>query len=256
MPGHRQRQHEGVGIHPAAAEDQPPAQRNRQNEQVDQKQIERKQPDRLADMGFVHILDHQHLKLARQKQKRHHRQKSQRQPAAITAGHYVKTHQRRQLRLRRRLPEQIAGAIEHGEGDDRADQHKRHQLEQRLERHRRHHPFMTLGIVYVASAKQDRKHRQHQRHIKRSVHPYRLLRRGGWHSHLRIKPQHIETGGDSFQLDRDVRQHAQHRDDGDHAGQQAAFAIAGSDEVRNRGDAVGLGDPHDAPQHEPEQHRH
>jgi hypothetical protein len=39
-------------------------------------------------------------------------------------------------------------------------------------------------------------------------------------------------------------------------GQQTALAIAGADEIGDGGDAMDLGDAHDAPQHEPEQHRH
>ena len=73
MFGHRQRQHEGVGVHATVVENQSSPQGDRQHEQIDGEQIERKQPDRLADVCFVDVFHHQHLELPGQEQKRHHR---------------------------------------------------------------------------------------------------------------------------------------------------------------------------------------
>ena len=66
----RQRQHEHVAVDVAAREGQQAGDRDRHDEQVDQHQIERKQPGGAADLGFAVVLDHGDVELARQQHDR------------------------------------------------------------------------------------------------------------------------------------------------------------------------------------------
>ncbi len=84
--GHRQRQNEGVGVDRPRRELEQAAESERQHEDVDEEEIEREQPDRLLDVPLVHILDHQHLELARQYDDRQHGKQGQRDPAGVTAA--------------------------------------------------------------------------------------------------------------------------------------------------------------------------
>ena len=58
------------------------------------------------------------------------------------------------------------------------------------------------------------------------------------HDDLRILQQDREAGRDRLQLQRDVGQDADHRDDRDQAAEQRALAVARGDEVGERRDAV------------------
>ena len=60
-----------------------PAERDRQDEQVDHQQVEREQPDRLGQVVLVDVLDHRDLELARQEQDREPGQAGQREPVGV-----------------------------------------------------------------------------------------------------------------------------------------------------------------------------
>jgi hypothetical protein len=66
---HRQRQHEGVGVDPCP-EVQQAAEGDRQDEDIDQQQVERKQPCRALQVRLVDVLDDRDLELARQEENR------------------------------------------------------------------------------------------------------------------------------------------------------------------------------------------
>ena len=70
----RQRQHEHVAVHRAGRKRDQAGNRDRHHEQIDQHEIERKQPGGALDLGFVVVLDHRHVELARQQNDRHERQ--------------------------------------------------------------------------------------------------------------------------------------------------------------------------------------
>ena len=53
----------------------------------------------------------------------------------------------------------------------------------------------------------------------------------------------VTLDGHRLELERDVGDRSQDRHDGDQAGQDGALAVAGGDEVGDRGDALRLGDP-------------
>ena len=107
---------------------------------------------------------------------------------------------------------------------------------------------MVLGGVDVAGAEQDAEGGQQQRHEEREIAPERRLRR--------VVEDHRDAGRDGFELERDVRHDADHRDQRDDAAEQGALAVARGDEVGDRGDAVGLGDAQHLAQHEPPQAGH
>ncbi len=84
--GHRQRQHECVGVHAAAREMEQAAEGDRQHEDIDKQQIEGKQPDRLLDVPLVDVLDHEHLELSRQYEDRQHGEQGERDPAGVAGA--------------------------------------------------------------------------------------------------------------------------------------------------------------------------
>jgi hypothetical protein len=67
----RQRQHEHVAIDRAGREGQQAGDRDRHHEQIDQHQVDRKQPGGAPDFIFVVVLDHGDMKLARQQDDGH-----------------------------------------------------------------------------------------------------------------------------------------------------------------------------------------
>ena len=178
--GHRQRQHEGLGVHRAAAKIQQSAQRNRQHEQVDQQQVERKHPDRPAQVALTDVFHHHHLKLPGQKQHRQHRQQDQRKPLRPgKAIALLQPHQALQGWHRLGAGKQVAQAVEQAINHKHTHCQEGHQLDHRLEGYRRHHALVPLGGVQVPGAKHHGETGQHQRDIKSTVaQPVHRTRRG------------------------------------------------------------------------------
>ena len=67
----------------------------------------------------------------------------------------------------------------------------------------------------------------------------------------RIVFDHQIAGRNGLQLQRNVRNDAQHGDDGHDTSQSGALAVAGGDEIGDGGDAMHLADADDLAQHEP-----
>ena len=80
---HGQGEHQGVAVDRAAGKAHEPAERDRQDEQVDHQQVQREQPDRLGQVILVDVFDHRHLELARQEQDREPGQAGERQPVGV-----------------------------------------------------------------------------------------------------------------------------------------------------------------------------
>ena len=74
----RQRQHEHVAVDLAGAKGQQAGDRDRHHEQIDQHEIERKQPGGALDLAFVVVLDHRDVELPRQQDDRDERQQRRR----------------------------------------------------------------------------------------------------------------------------------------------------------------------------------
>ena len=173
MLRHRQGQDEGVGVDETGGEMDQPGERDRQDEQVDQQQVEREQPDRLVEMPLLDVLDDRDLELPRQADDREHRQQRQRHPVADR----LHGRQPRDFRHLRGAREQVAEAVEQAEGDEQADAHEGDELDHRLEGDRRHQALMVLGRVDVAGAEQDGEQRHQRRDPQRGVAHHRQHRR-------------------------------------------------------------------------------
>ena len=66
--------------------------------------------------------------------------------------------------------------------------------------------------------------------------------------------QRVDRKGDGLELQGDVGERAGNGDDGDDGGDRLALAVAGSEEVGDRGDVLALGQAHDAQQQTPAEH--
>jgi hypothetical protein len=86
------------------------------------------------------------------------------------------------------------------------------------------------------------KKRHRQRHVQRAVLP------GQWRCAAGAGEQ-PEAHGHRFQLQRDVRDDAEHRDEGDRGGQAGAAPEPRGDQVRERGGVVFARQPHHPLQH-------
>ena len=194
-------------------------------------------------MVFVAVLDHRHLELARQHHDRERRQHGQGKPVLVAM---CPRRDDSGLSIPRRLGlvEQVGKAVIQAEGDEQADRQKGHQLDDRLEGDGRHHALVTLTGIEVPGAEQDGEGRQQQGHVEGRVLQIGTVSTTAAACDLRIALQDRETVRDRLQLQRDVGHHAEHGDDGHEAAEQLALAVARRDEVGDRGDALGLADPH------------
>ena len=102
----------------------------------------------------------------------------------------------------------------------------------------------------------DRERGEDHRHPERGVVADRAAPPRRRHDDLGILDEDREAVRHRLQLQRDVRQDADHRDDGDEPAEQRALAVARRDEVGERGDAVLLRDAQDLAQHDPPQRDH
>ena len=113
-----------------------------------------------------------------------------------------------------------------------------------------------LGGIEMPRAEGDRECGQDQCHPERRVVAHRLLAERLRHDDLRVLHEDRVAGRHRLQLQRDVRQDADHRDNRDDAAQERALAIARGDEVGERGDAVLLRDADDLAHHQPPERDH
>ena len=186
-------------------------------------------------MAFVAAFDHADVELVRQGEHRQHAEQHQRDEAAVIGrGRGLGQ------RLRRRQPE--------SQPDEQAQREHRHQLEQRFERHRQHQPAIVLGSAGTARAEQHREDAHHQRHVQRAVAPGRLVGTG-----LRVGQQR-KAHRHRLQLQGDVRDQAEHRDQGHARSEPCILAQAGSDQVGDGGGVAGPCQLHQL-QHQPRAER-
>ena len=140
--------------------------------------------------------------------------------------------------FRRVARREVAEAVVQAERDERADRDERRELHDRLERERQHHARMVLGRVRVARAEQDREQREHDRDDQPGVRV--LLARG--RRPLRDRDERDVHG---LQLQRDVRDQAERRDDRHEAGDRGVPAVARADDDGERRDALATADRDD-----------
>ena len=174
MRAQRQRQHEHVAVDAAGRKRQQAGHRDRHHEQIDEDEIDRKQPGGAADLGLAVVLDDGDVELPRQQHDREQRQ--HRHGGECRAGGDARQHSRR-LRLLQRAGEQRERPVEHHESHEDADREKGDELDDRFGRDRQHQPVLMLGGVDVAGAEQHRECRHRQRDEERDVAEQRLRAR-------------------------------------------------------------------------------
>ena len=251
MPGHRQREDEGVGVHRAAREQQQPAERDGQDEHVDEEQVEREQPDRPAEVVLVHVLDDRDLELPREKHEREHRQEREERPGPPASARRRGAGELAQPGRCAGEAEDVAEAAVDAKRDERPDGEEGEELHQRLERDRGDEPLVPLGDVEVARAEQDRERGERDRDVERLVLQERRGEHLRRHRDVRVLQQDLEAAGDRLELERDVGDDAEDGDDRDEPAEELTLPVARGDEVGDRRDAVGLADADDLPLHEP-----
>ena len=133
--------------------------------------------------------------------------------------------------------------VEHAEGDEHADGDECDELDQRLGRDRQDQAVLMLGGVDVAGAEQHRERRHRERDEQRDVAEHRLRHAG---RHVEMRQDRAERGRHRFELQRDVGDRADDRDQRDGRRHRLMLAVARRDEVGDRGDVLRLGEPHDA----------
>ena len=241
----RQRQHEAVGIEGALGQAQQARRGDGNHEQVDQHQVDREQPGGAADLRLRVVLHHRHVELARQQQDGHQAEERHRQP-----GHAVKVAGEDAMDLRVLLDalEKIADAAQHGERDEEADRQEGGELDERFGRNRDDQAFLMLGRIDVARAEQNGEGRHRQGDDEGRVgRQIEMLQRAR-------AEQRVDRQRHRLQLQGDVGQRAGDGDDRDDGGDRLALAVAGGEEVGDRGDVLALGQPHDAQQEAPAEH--
>ncbi len=248
--GERQGQDEEVGIgrvEPADAA----GQRDRQHEEVDDQQVERQQPAGPAEMVALEVLDHRDLELARQDEEGGAGEEGREEEVGIAARRPADPPEAAIAR-QGGTPEDVARPVEQDEGHDHAHEKKTEELDEALQRHGQHHALVVLGRVDVAGAEQDAEGGEHDGDEEGGVG----ADRGDPARHRPVAQHDLHAEPDRLELEGDVGDDPDDRHDRDEAAQEPALAVAGRDEVGDRGDAVGLGDREDLAQHEGEEQRH
>ncbi len=193
----RHRQHQAVGIG-AGGHDQPPGNRDRQDEEIDRQQVEREEPERAIEMALVDILHDHDLELARQAEDGGHGEEGHGDPvdAAHDAGVLV---QRLDGRRRGAFGEEVAEAMEDAIGHEQADGGERHQLEDRFEGDRDHHAGMVLVRMEAAAAEEHGEDGEHQRRPQGAIGEHRdhalIGDRATGGEHVEGRSRSTSTGG-------------------------------------------------------------
>ena len=141
---------------------------------------------------------------------------------------------------------QIAQAIEHPPGHIAADANEGDQLDDALRGDGHHQAIVMLGGVDLARAEGHGETGEHDGHAHRDIGGGRLMQKRT--PRIQRIEHRGERAGNGFQLQRDIRHSANHRDDRDEHRHLLGLAIAGGDEISDRGDVLRLGEPHDAQQ--------
>ena len=246
--GERQAEHEGVGIHRAVWKAQAAGEGDRQHEQIDQQEVEWKEPGGARDVALVRVLDHRHLELAGQEEDGGERGEDDPHPVG---GRPRERGERRELGLGEGAVEERAQAVVQPVDDPESDGEEGDELDHRLEGDRRHQSLVVLGDVEMPRAEEDGEEREQRRDSDRGLHEQRILRQAS----ADAAHQHQEAGRHGLELQRQVRHDADDRDEGDDGAEHPALAVARCDEVGDRGDALPLADAHHLAQQDPGQRR-
>ena len=231
---------------PASGNTRRPGEGDGQHEQVDEEQVERERPRDRVDVALARILDDEHVELARQEHDRGHGDHEHGRPPRVGGRlRAVEDEQARPVRAGRDPPEEVAEAAEEPPRDVGADEQEGEELHHGLHGDGGHEPRLLLGEVEVPRAEEDAEQGEGDGDEERRVEDVQ---------HRALARDHLEGRRDGLELERDVRNHPAHHEDGDERAERRRLAVAARDEVGDRGDALVLGHPHQLPQeHGPEQ---
>jgi hypothetical protein len=239
----RQREHEAVAVG-ARTEGQQPRHGDGHHEEIDRDEVEREQPGGAFQVADAGVLHHRHVELARQQhdgahgEQRHGHPAPALQPAAENL---------RDLRRGRHAAEQRADAAHEPEGGEDADGQEGDELDRRLHRDGEDEPALVLGGVRMAGAEQGGEHGHGDGDDEDEV-AARFVPVG--------RQQIGERERHRPQLQRDIGDDPDHRDDGDQAPEQLVLAVARRDEVGDGRDVLALGNVDDGPHHGPADGQH
>ncbi len=205
-----------------------------QDKNIDEQQIEWKEPDRPLEVRLVDVLDDDDLELARQKNNGQAGKDDQRGPRSRPAG--IELQQATEIGARRRPLEQIAEPTEQAVSNEQADRHEGDKLDHRLKSHSSDHALVALGGIEMTRPEEDGEEGQHNGHEESRIQSPDL------DAVARMFEQHINAGRHRLQLQGDVRNDANDRNHCHHAGQQLTLAVARSNEIGNGGNPLRLAD--------------
>ncbi len=217
--------------------------RNRNHEQIDQHQVDGKQPGGPADLVFRVVLHHRDVELARQQHDAHQAQERDGDPEA--AVEILREYPPDLVALCGALDES-ADAPEDREDDEEPDRQKGCELDERLGRDGHDQAFLVFGGVDVPGPEQDGKggHQERDHQCRVEVEELQLAR----------AQQRRDGEGHGFELQGNVGERSRYRDDRDDGANGLALAVAGGQKVGDRGDVVALGQPDDTQQEAPAEH--
>ena len=164
--GEGQREHEHVAIHASGWKAQNTGDSDRQDKEIDQYEIDRKQPRRARDLGLVVVLHHCDMELPWQQDDGEGREQSHCQQSAEAGFAAQDFHGGWCFH---RLFEQRARPVEHIEGDEDADGEERHQFDDGFRRHGKHQAMLMFGGVDMPRAEQDGENRHRNGHDEREI---------------------------------------------------------------------------------------
>ena len=236
----RQRQHRHVAVDLAGTERGEAGEGERHHEDVDEDEVEREQPGDAAHVLDGAVLDDRHVELAGQQERGEARQDDEGEERP-EAGRLAEEDE-----IGAPLGgfgQDVVDAAEHPERHEHPDRQEGDQLDDRFEGDREHQPVLMLGRVRVARAEGDRESGQHDRHDESKVAEDR--HRAGDGGGVRGGEEDAERSRYRLQLQGDVGNGADHGDEAHERRDALALAVAGGDEIGDRGDVLRLGDAHD-----------
>ena len=217
------------------------SQRDRHHEQIDEHEIGGKHQGGAANFGLAAVLHHADVKLPRQQHDGEERQHRHGRKKAVAGGRWVSTAAVCGSSSARDSKASGPGNITKVTKMPTA--RKATSLIDRFRRDREHQAVLMLGGVDVAGAEQDREGRHQQGHEQRDIAKQRL-RRGA--ARRDLGEDRADRRRHRFELQRDVRNHADDGDQRDGGRHRLALAVARRNEVGDRRDVLALGQPHDA----------
>ena len=242
----RQGEHEGVGIEGALGQAQQAGRGNRHHEQVDQHQVDREQPGGAADLLLRVVLDHGHMELPRQQHDAHEAEERHRDPAAaVEAAGEDAAGSRGLCWTRSKNPPKPPNTEK---------MTKKPTARKAASLTRDSAATATIRPSWCSVASMWRvPNRTANVAIVRAMMKAVSVGRLSVLQRARAQ-QRVDRKRHRLQLQGDVGQRAGDGDDGDDGGDRLALAVAGGQEVGDRGDVLALGQAHDAQQEAPAEH--